>query len=181
MKHSIILAVFAIFALPALGADADNSYKLGMDAMAQGDIAGARAAFIETLRLKPNHAYARYQLGRLTENREELIAKRRSNQLAAIKLPSVDMDGVTLSEGLEALDFMVAEQSKKADPKSTYSPNFVIRDPKNELGEREVSLRLKNIPAKVALDYLLEQAGGVANYDEHATVIRPAPQSAASR
>jgi hypothetical protein len=149
-----------------------------MEAVEKGDVAGARTAFTEALRLKPDHAYARYQLGQLTENQGQLVAKRRSSQLTSIKLPEVNMDAVTLSEALEVLNHMVAEQSKKADPKSEYSPNFIIRDPKNELGEREVTLRLKNVPAKVALDYLLEQAGGVARFDEHATVIRPAPQSA---
>ena len=178
MKRSIILAAFAMIALPAFGSEADDYYKKGMDAIAKGDVAGARTAFNETLRLKPDHAYARYQLGRLAETKGDLVSKRRSIQLAAIKIPVVSLDNVTLSEALEALDHMVNEESKKANPKSAFSPNFLIRDPKNELGEREVSLQLKNVPAKVALDYLLEQAGGIARYDEHATVIRPAPQSA---
>jgi tetratricopeptide (TPR) repeat protein len=178
MKRSLILVAFAMIAQPAFGSDADEYYKKGMDAVAKGDITGARTAFSETLRLKPDHAYARYQLGKLAENKGELISKRRSNELAAIKVPEVAFEAVTLSEALEALDHLVAEASKKADEKSTYSPNFMIRDPKNELGKREVSLRLKNVPAKVAFDYLLEQAGGVARYDEHAIVIRPAPQSA---
>ncbi len=178
MQRSIILAAFGMIALPAFGSEADDYYKKGMDAVAKGDVAGARIAFNETLRLKPDHAYARYQLGRLTATKGDLVSKRRSAQLAAIKLPVVSMDNVTLSEALEALEHMVNEESKKADPQSTFSPNFLIRDPKNELGERDVSLQLKNVPAKVALDYLLEQAGGIARYDEHATVIRPAPQSA---
>ncbi|MFC7337411.1 hypothetical protein ACFQY0_09515 [Haloferula chungangensis] len=178
MKRSIIFAAIALIALPAFGSEADDYYKKGMDAVAEGDVAAARTAFTKTLRLKPDHAYARYQLGKLSENKGDLISKRRSIQLAAIKLPSVSMDKVTLSEALEALDHLVTEEAKQTDPKITFSPNFMIRDPKNELGEREVSLQLKNVPAKVALDYLLEQAGGIARFDEHATVIRPAPQSA---
>lgn len=178
MKRSIILAALAMVAQPALGSEADDYYKKGTEAVSKGDIAGARAAFTKTLQLKPDHAYARYQLGKLTENKGNIIAKRRSAELAAIRVPEVAMEGVTLSEALEVLDHLVNEASKKANPKAAYSPNFMIRDPKNKLGEREVSLRLKNIPAKVALDYLLEQAGGIARYDEHAIVIRPAPQSA---
>lgn len=178
MKPSILITVLALIALPALGGPADDSYKKGMEAVAKGDAAGAQAAFKETLRLKPDHAYARYQLGQLSENKGKLVAKRRSAQLTAVKLPAVSMDSVTLAEALEALDHMVLVETKKTDAESPYTPNFIIRDPKNEIGEREVSLRLKNVPAKVALDYLLEQAGGVARFDEHATVIRPAPQSA---
>ena len=178
MKRSLILAAFTMIALPAFGGEADEQYKKGMDAVAKGDATAARTAFNEALRLKPDHAYARYQLGQLSQTKGNLVSKRRSNELAAIKLPNVSMDKVTLSEALEALDHMVNAEANKADEKSTYSPNFLIRDPKNELGEREVSLQLKNVPAKVALDYLLEQAGGIARYDEHATVITPAPQSA---
>ncbi|MEP4077787.1 hypothetical protein [Haloferula sp.] len=178
MKRSIIISILTMIALPVLGGEADDQYKKGMEAVAKGDVAAARTAFTKTLRLKPDHAYARYQLGLLSQKEGDMISKRRSSQLTAIRIPALNMESVTLSEALEALDHLVLEQSKKADPKSAYSPNFMIRDPKNELGEREVSLRLKNVPAKVALDYLLEQAGGIARFDEHATVIRPAPQSA---
>jgi hypothetical protein len=178
MKRSILITALAMVTLPALGGPADVSYKKGVEAVAKGDAAGASAAFTETLRLKPDHAYARYQLGQLSKNKGQMVAKRRSSQLTAVKLPVVSMDSVTLAEALEALDHMVLEETKKTDAESPYSPNFIIRDPKNKLGEREVSLRLKNVPAKVALDYLLEQAGGIARFDEHATVIRPAPQSA---
>jgi tetratricopeptide (TPR) repeat protein len=180
MKRSILFSAVALLStLPLLGDQADDYYKAGMAAVSKGDINGARAAFQQTLKLKPNHPYARFQLGKLEGNKSEMIAKRRSNELASVKIPAVSFEGVTLSEALQALGALVDEQVAKAEPKSEFSPNFMVRDPKRELGQREVSLQLKNVPAKVALDYLLEQAGGVARFDEHATVISPAPQSAA--
>lgn len=178
MKPSILLAALALFALPAHGDQATESYKAGMTAMTSGNYQAAQTAFMKTLKLRPDHANARYQLGQLKANKGKIIATKRSSQLAAIKIPKIDLNNVTLSEALVAISGMVDEQVAKAKPKSDFSPNFIIRDPKNKLGEREVSLRLKNVPAKVALDYVLEQAGGIARYDEHATVIKPAPQSA---
>ena len=179
MKRSIIIAALALFSsLPLLGNEADAAYKRGMAAVARGDVNAARAAFKQTLEINPKHAYARFQLGKLNGNRGDLIAKARSNQLASIRIPEISLESVTLSEALQALGALVDEQVAKAEPKSDFSPNFMIRDPKKELGEREVSLRLKNVPAKVAFDYLLEQAGATVRYDEHATVVSPAPQSA---
>lgn len=181
MKRFIILATSALFStLPLLGDQADEAYKQGMAAVAKGDVNGARTAFKRTLQLKPNHAYARFQLGKLEANKGDLISKRRNAELAAVKLPAVEFDKVTLSEGLQALGMLVEKEAAKSDPEKEYNPNFMIRDPKKELGEREVSLRLKNVPATVALKYLLEQAGATVRYDEHATVISPAPQSASN-
>ncbi|MDB4809448.1 STN domain-containing protein, partial [bacterium] len=51
--------------------------------------------------------------------------------------------------------------------------NFVLRDPKVKVSNQEVTLKMKNIPASVALRYVLDGTGATAKFDEHAIVIKP--------
>lgn len=174
MKRQLIYAVLGLGVLPLAADEADEYYRRGTAAMARGDAASAQAAFTEALRLKPSHANARYQLGNLKLQKGDMVSKSRASRLAGVKLTKVEFSDVTLTEALQALNLMVENETGGADSTDAFSPNFMIQDPKGELGKTEVTIRLKNVPAKTALDYLLEQASATARYDEHATVIRPA-------
>lgn len=175
MKTPAILLSLALAAVPALADQADQYYRLGMSAIQQGKPEAAEAAFKKALKIRPNHAQARYQLGQLPTQADAIKAKRRASDLAQIQLPSIDFREVTVNEALTALNKMVEEESaKKNGEDKALVPNFMVQDPKGELGDKEVTLRLKNVPAKTALDYLLQQVGATVRYDEHATVVRPA-------
>ena len=179
MKTHALLLFLAALAVPAFAQTADEYYRRGMEAVGRGDAQAARAAFNEALRLRPDHPYARYQLGQLRAQTPQLHAKRREAELAAITLPNVDFRDVGLSEALAAMSLMIEQQTKKGEDKPGFSPNFMVQDPTGELAERPVTLQLKGIPAKAALDYLLQQTGSTARFDEHAIVIRPAGTTAA--
>ena len=169
-----LLAALLITATPALADKAEDAYRRGLQAVADGDASTARAAFHEALRLRPNHAYARYQLSRLAQDNGQLAAQKRARDLAAVRLDQVDFKDVPLSDALIALNQLVEEASAKARGKDkAITPNFNIQDPTGKLGQKEVTLQLKNVPAKAALDYLLEQAGARARFDEFATVVMP--------
>lgn len=175
MKTPAILLAFLLAAGPALADKADDYYRMGMSALQQGKPEVAEAAFRAALKHRPGHAQARYQLGQLPSQAETLKAKRRETEFGKIRLDSVEFDSVPLNEALQALGQMVqAASAKTAGEDKAVTPNFLIQDPKGELGEKEVTLRMKKVPAKVALEYLLQAVGATARYDEHAIVITPA-------
>lgn len=175
MKTIILIITLFASALPALANEADQLYRLGMTAMKEGKPEIAERAFRQALKVQPGHAQARYQLGQLPAQAEQLKAKRRAAELGEVRLPAIDFAGVTLNDALAAMGQMVeTESAKTRGEDKALTPNFMVQDPSGALGAKEVSLRLKNVPAKVALEYLLQQVGATARYDQHATVIRPA-------
>jgi tetratricopeptide (TPR) repeat protein len=175
MKSIILVITLIASALPALANDAERLYRMGLAAMQEGRPEVAEQAFRQALKIQPGHAQARYQLGQLPAQAERLKAQRREAELGQVRLPAIDFSGVTPNEALAALGQMIeTESAKSRGEEKALTPNFMVQDPAGALGAKEVNLRLKNVPAKAALDYLLQQVGATARFDEHATVIRPA-------
>lgn len=166
--NKLILAVALMAALPAYADKAGDIYKQGMIALDQGNVKAADAAFREVLRLQPGNANARYQLGELQRNQGSVAARARIKKMGEYQLAEINFDDVSLSEALEALTMLV---DKKAEGK--FSPNFMVQDPSNKLADSRVNLSVKNVPAKAAFDMVLQQAGAVAKYEEHAIVVKP--------
>jgi tetratricopeptide (TPR) repeat protein len=168
----LIIALALFTSLPAFADKAAESYKLGLIAVKEGNVQAAEQAFREVLRLQPNHANARFQLGQLRENQGSIAARQRSRKMAEYVIAQVDFDKVELSEAVAALAVMIEE---KSDGK--FAPNFMVQDPSNKFDEASVTLQVKNVPANAVLDMLLKQVGGVAKYEQHAIIIRPVPRS----
>lgn len=148
---------------------AEKYYQHGVAAVKRGDATTARRSFGAALRLDPGHANARYQLMQLKGSEGKLAGRAREIQLGKVTLPEVQFEDASLAEVLEALDMLVRKQTK-----DQFSPNFVIQDSSGELAEKKVNIRLRNVPAKVILQYALDQARALARYDAHAVLIRPA-------
>lgn len=174
MKLRIILATLVLGCSIALAETADQHYQNGMNAITRGDAVAAQTSFTEALKIQPNHANARYQLHQLPSRKKDMLARTRSKQLATVILPSIDFKNVALSDALMALNQMVETESTKTNKDAPFNPNLMIQDSSGKLGEREITLRLKQVPAKTALNYILEQVGATVRYDEHATIVRPA-------
>ncbi len=175
MKTSVLLLALLAVTIPVSADEADQYYRQGMAAIQQGNPDAAKAAFQTALKLRPDHAQARYQLGQLPARAEGLKAQRRENEIGSIMLPAIDFEEVALSEALAALGQMIeTESARTLGEDKALVPNFMVQDPGGDLGSKEVTLRLKNIPAKAAINYLLQQVSATARYDEHATVVRPA-------
>ncbi len=134
----------------------------------QGDAAGAMAAYKEALRINPKNANAEYRMHQLKRNFAKVEADGRKQQFNSVKVSEYKIQGASLHESLVALSTLVEKESK-----SSVTPNFIIQDPDGKLENAELSLALKNIPAGGVLQYLLEQSGAKARYDEHAIVILP--------
>lgn len=143
-------------------------YQQGVIALKDGDTNLAAACFREVLVIQPNHGNARYQLLSLQQRKPNLAAKVRQRKLAQIKIPKVDFDESEFGEVIEALDILIAKQTK-----GEFSPNFVIQDPHELLANKRITMKLGSVPANVLLDYVLKMAHAKARYDEHAIVIAP--------
>lgn len=172
MKSILSLILAAAF-VPQVSAQAtappaDALYRQGLAAEQAGDAAAAEKAYTEALKANPNHANARYSLGQLKIHGPVIAAKGREAKFGAVVIPSFRLDAAPLQEAFDAFSVLVEKQSK-----NEVTPNFVIQDPKKLLAEVKISLNLKSMPAKGVMQYLLEQAGAKARYDEHAIVITP--------
>lgn len=166
--NKLILALALLAPLPASADNAAEIYKQGMIALDQGNVKAADAAFREVLRLRPGNANARYQLSELQRNQSSVAARARIKKMEEYELAQITFDKLSLSEALEALTVLVEKKSGEK-----FSPNFMIQDPSNQLGDSKVTLSVKNVPAKAALTMVLQQAGAVAKYEEHAIVVKP--------
>lgn len=119
----------------------------------------------------------RNDLGALKDG--PLLGASASEKLDSLVLPVVDMDGVQLRE---AIDFL-RQQSRTLD---TYEPNperkgvaFVIElgnsDPARtkQIESTPFDLKLRNVPLRKVLEYIMQATRTKARVDEHAVVIRP--------
>jgi len=143
-------------------------YKAGLQAVEDGEINAARAAFTEVLSINPNHGHARYQLGQLKANHSRVMMARRKALFKKTKIEKIDFNGATLAEALNDLNYLTAKATDKK-----FVPNFVIQDPKGKLKDVKITLTLGKVPLAAALKYTLEQAGASVRYDSHATIITP--------
>jgi tetratricopeptide (TPR) repeat protein len=147
---------------------AETFYRQGLAAEKAGDPAAAQQAYAAALQANPNHANARFSLGQLKLNSASIATKGREAKFGAVMIPEFKLDEATLQEALEALRLIVEKESK-----NEVTPNFIIHDPESEITAAKISLNLKAMPAKAVLQYLMDQAGAKAQFDEHAVVIKP--------
>ncbi len=153
---------------PSAAQQAQQFYQQGLAQEQAGDVAAARTAYTEALRLNPHFADARFRLGQLKLDRGKMAANAREKKFGSLIIPQMNLEGATVSESLEALRISMEKASN-----GELAPNFVIKDPDRKLEKTSVSFQLKSVPAKAILDYILTQGNAKAVYDEHAVVIQP--------
>lgn len=143
-------------------------YKSGVALLNKGKTEEAKSAFQKVLKLKPGYSPAKYQLSRIPELHMRVKLQRRKALFKSTKLGKIHFSDATLAEALEALNELTLQASDKS-----FSPNFVVQDPKKKLANKTVNLKMNNVPVATALGYILDDIGATARFDEHATVIRP--------
>jgi tetratricopeptide (TPR) repeat protein len=158
------LVSHALAQTPAQQADA--LYQKGLAAEKAGDPVAAKKFYTQALKADPKNPNATFGLGQLKLTSGSIAAKGREAKLGSVMIPLFQTEEATLKESLEALSLMVEKQSN-----DEVSPNFVVEDPKGLLGDKKITLNLKNMPVQAVMKYLLDQAGAKASYDEHAVVI----------
>jgi hypothetical protein len=151
---------------PVLSADA--WYAKGQAAEKAGYPAAAKQAYLSALQANPKHANARYSLGQVQINAAAIAATGREAQFGSVVVPEFNIAEATLLEALERLRVIVDKQSQ-----GKVASNFVVQDPKKQLDGARINLRLKSMPARAVMKYLMEQSGAKARYEEFAIVIMP--------
>ncbi len=146
--------------------DAESWYKKGLAAEKVGDPATAIAAYKAALELNSKHANARFRLGEVKNNAAGLKANAMETKIGSIKIPTYQIENITVKEALELLALAIEKQSNKE-----ITPNFVIEDPSKKLTDVKVTLNLKNVPVSGILGYIHAQSNTKVRYDEHAVVI----------
>ncbi len=175
LAHSLLLVVSASLLLSgptrAEGTALEKSnafYLQGLAAEKAGDPVAAQAAYEAALNAYARNANARYRLGVVKSNFNQLAAKGTKTRLDKVVIPEFKVEGASFRESLTALQVLVEKESK-----SEVLPNFIIQDASGQLAEAKVSLQVKNVPAGSILEYLNAQVNAKARFDEHAIVLTP--------
>lgn len=153
---------------PSPQQQAETHYQKGQSAENAGDLETATQAYTAALKANPNHANAKYSLAQLKIDAPKITAKGREAKFGSVMLSEFNVTDMTL---LESLEFLRNTIHKKSEGK--VAPNFIIQDPKNLISSVKIDLKLKNMPARAVMKYLLDQSGAKARYDEFAIVITP--------
>lgn len=168
-----VLSIVALFcaisplALAESPAKQAQAYYLkGLAAEKAGKPETARAAYLAALKLRPDHANARYRAGQMKIHGNSIKSAASEEKIGSVVIPVYRLDNDTLQD---AIDLLGIAMEKQTDGKIV--PNFIIEDPKNRLADARVTMNLKNIPVKAILQYLHSQTQTKARYDEHAVVI----------
>ena len=146
----------------------DAFYKQAEQAYQDGDLEGSKSALRNVFAIDRNHAPAYALALKLKGSGNDFKIKARQRQLAAVILPIVDFDAMPLSDALRCLSKLVEETSK-----DKVIPNFVIHDRSNTLKDKSITLNMKQVPADVVLDYLMNLSNASAKFDQYAISIKP--------
>jgi hypothetical protein len=145
---------------------ADDYFRKGLAAEKAGDPVTASAAYQAALHLLPGHVNARYRAGQVKIEAGSIRSSATEAKIGNVKIPAYRIEKASVSEAIAALGIAI---EKASDEEIT--PNFIIQDPKGKLADIEISMQLKNVPAKTILDYIHGQANTQARFDKHAVVI----------
>lgn len=181
MKKNILFAMMILAVLPqsyaqdslskqrqARTKQVESFYQQAEQAFVEGDLKAAQEGVRAALAINPNHGPSYALRLKLKSNGDRFKVENRKRQFKNVILPVVDIEEMTVSEALALLSKLIEKQTE-----DKFHPNFVITDRQGSLEEKVVTLQLKNIPASIALQYLLESAGATARYDQYATTIQP--------
>lgn len=145
-----------------------DMYIRSLTAIKEGQVQKAEQYLRAILNAQPNHPQARYQLAQLMTNRAAIAARARQLPMEKIIIDEVDYSDASLSECLASLTAMIQEKTNK-----TFTPNFVVKDPNDQLKDQRITLKLSKIPASQLLKYINDNSHSKAKYEEHAIVISP--------
>ncbi len=146
----------------------ETFYNQAEQAYQDGDLAGAKSALRNVFAIDRNHGPSYALALKLKGSGNNFKIKARQKQLAAVILPEVDFEGMPLSYALKTLSKLVENTSK-----DKVIPNFVIHDKSNTLKDKPVTLKMKQVPANVVLDYLMNLSNATAKFGQYAITIKP--------
>lgn len=157
------IAAFFFVTAPVQAEDLNAVYQQGRAAFYRGDMVTAQQLLSQVAAANPKHTDTQRMLAFIRANHKP-AENTLKNQYAAVILPKVDMQDVTVTEAIDALRALAKNASN-----GKVTPNVIIKG--EELGQRKLSLTLANIPLTEALNYVTQLVGAKATYDKHAVIL----------
>lgn len=146
-------------------------YNQAEKAYSAGNLTAAKVAVQNALKINRNHGPSTALAIKLNKSSttSSFQVKAREKKFSSVIVPIIDFEDLPLEDALRTLALSVEKNSNEE-----VIPNFVIQDPSGTLKLKEVTLNMKQVPAHVVLNYLMDLTGGKAKFDQYAIVIRPA-------
>lgn len=147
----------------------EQYYKAAEKAYEKGDLTKTREALQRSLALNPNHGPSYALAIKVRQNKSSFSVKARQTQMARVILPVVDFQAMPLEDVLRDLGDLIEKESK-----DSVIPNFVLIDKNGTIKSKNITLNMKQVPATVVLDYVMNMAGARAKFDQYSITVRPA-------
>jgi hypothetical protein len=166
-----LMAAFFVSASSLFAADDLNAaYQKGREAFHKGDFATAQAFLTQVAAANPGHTDTQNML-RYIKAHAKPEASTLRRDYAAVTIPKIEMEEVTLTEALAGLRLL----SKNASA-GKVSPNVIVKG--TDLSTKKLSLSLSNVPLSEALEYLAQLTGSKVSYEKHAAILSEATAAA---
>lgn len=146
----------------------EEYYKLAEKSYMNGDLVKTQQALQRSLALNPQHGPSYALAIKTRQNRQKFGIQARQRELAKVILPEIDFNALPLEDALRDLNDLIGTASD-----GVVTANIVLMDRNSTIKSKKITLNMKQIPATVALDYVLNLAGATAKYDQYAITIRP--------
>jgi len=150
---------------------AKNEYFKGMKALNEKSSDQAKLHFKKALEHSPNFIDARQKLHYVETNKSTINNQREAAKFKSHIIEKIDFKDEKFSDAVQIFFAIVEEKTK--DSKVKLMTNYVINDPKKKILENKITLKLTNIPASIALDYMTNLAGAKYKFDTYSVQITP--------
>lgn len=164
-SYLAIAAVSAAMLMTSTVRAADDThvlYEEGRAAFNAGAFELAREKLNQVAARNPNHMPTKAMLATINQKLGVDNTQLRKSY-SSVVLEKVDFADVTVEEAIEALRIL----SKKASGDKVV-PNIIIKSP--EVGKKNVTLTLTNVPLTEVLNYIAELSGARLTYDKNAVM-----------
>lgn len=172
-RSSAAVAMMAAFFVSApvthAADDLNTLYQQGRAAFHKGDFETANILLTQVAAANPAHTDTQNML-RYIKAHAKPAASTLIKEYAAVTIPKIDMQEVTLLEALDGLRLL----SKNAS-QGKVSPNVIVKGA--DLGQKKISLNLSNVPLSEAIQLLSQLTGCKATYEKHAVILSEVPQA----
>lgn len=146
----------------------EQYYRIAEKAYSDGDLVKTQQALQRSLALNPNHGPSYALAIKTRQNRSKFGIQARKRELSKVILPEIDFKDLPFEDALRDLSDLIDSTSE-----GVVTPNLVLIDKNNAVKSKPITLSMKQVPATVVLDYVLNIAGATAKYDQYAITIRP--------
>jgi len=153
----------AFFCHSVQASDINTLYQEGRAAFHKGDMETAYTMLSQVAAASPNHVDTQNMLRHIKATQKVNVSTLKRDY-AAVVIPKLEMEEVTLNEALDGLRML----SKNASA-GKVTPNVLVKGA--GVGEKKFSLKLANIPVSEALEYFAQLTGSKVIYEKHAVVI----------